>query len=74
MSKSLEETRAAEKLEVQSLKTSLDEMSQEIHTSQLVSYKLIQLQARLILMEDHIIDLKALQAQSLEVHSKIEIE
>ena len=33
-----------------------------------------QLQARLISMEDHIIDLKAFQAQSLEVNSKIEID
>jgi hypothetical protein len=32
------------------------------------------LQARLISMEDQIIDLKSFQAQSLEVHSKIEIE
>jgi hypothetical protein len=32
-----------------------------------------QLQARLILMEGQIIDLKAFQAQSLEVHSKIEV-
>jgi hypothetical protein len=30
--------------------------------------------AILISMEDHIIDLKSFQAQSLEVHSKIEIE
>jgi hypothetical protein len=33
MSKSLEQTRDAERLEVQSLKTSLDEMSQEIQTN-----------------------------------------
>ena len=34
MSKSLEQTRVVERLEVQSLKTSLVEMSQEIQTSQ----------------------------------------
>ena len=33
MSKILEQTRDAERLEVQSLKTSLDEMSQEIQTN-----------------------------------------
>jgi hypothetical protein len=33
MSKSLEQTRDAERLEVQSLKTSLDKMSQEIQTN-----------------------------------------
>jgi hypothetical protein len=78
MSKSLEQTRAAERLEVQSLKTSLDEMSQEIQTNQLQITQqkehAEQLQARLISMEDQIIDLKSFQAQSLEVHSKIEIE
>jgi hypothetical protein len=35
MSKILEQTRAAKRLEVQSLKMSLDEMSHEIQTSQL---------------------------------------
>jgi hypothetical protein len=35
MSKSLERTRAAERLEVQLLKTILDEMSQKIQASQL---------------------------------------
>jgi hypothetical protein len=33
-----------------------------------------QLQARLNLMEGQVIDLKSFQAQSLEVHSKIEVE
>ena len=34
VSKSLEQTRVAEKLEIQSLKTSLDEMNQKIQASQ----------------------------------------
>ena len=38
MTKSLEQTRVAERLEVQLLKTSLDEMSQQI---QEVSYRLL---------------------------------
>jgi hypothetical protein len=58
MSKSLEQTRVAERLEVQSLKTSLDEMSQEIQTSQLQITQqkehAEQLQARLISMEDQL--------------------
>ena len=53
-------------------------MSQEIQTNhlQITQQKehAEQLQARLISMEDQIIDLKAFEAQSLEVHSKIEIE
>ena len=53
-------------------------MSQEIQTNQLQITQqkehAKQLQARLISMEDQIIDLKAFEAQSLEVHSKIEIE
>ena len=53
-------------------------MSQEIQTNQLQITQQKEhaekLHARLISMEDQIIDLKSFQAQSLEVHSKIEIE
>jgi hypothetical protein len=77
MSKSLEQTRYVERLEVQLLKMSLDEMSQKMKASQLQITKQKeheeQLQARLILMEGQIIDLKYFQAHSLEVHSKIEV-
>jgi hypothetical protein len=78
VSKSLEQTRAAERLEIQLLKSSLDEMNQKIQASQVQVAQqkehAEQLQARLNLMEGRVIDLKDFQTLSLETHTKIEAE
>jgi hypothetical protein len=62
VSKSLEQTRATERLEIQLLKTSLDEMNQNIQASQVQVAQQKehagQLQASLNLMEGQVIDLK----------------
>jgi hypothetical protein len=78
VSKSLEQTRAFERLEIQSLKSSLDEMNQRIQASQVqvAQQKELaeQLQTKLNLMEGWVIDLKDFQTLSLETHAKIESE
>jgi hypothetical protein len=78
VSKSLEHTRVAERLEIQLLKTSLDKMNQKIQASQVqVAHQkehAEQLHARLNLMEGWVIDLKDFQTLSLETHTKIEVE
>jgi chromosome segregation ATPase len=78
VSKILEQTKAVERLEIQLLKSSLDEMNQKIQASQVQVTQQKEhakhLQARLNLMEDQVIDLKDFQALSLETHTKIEAE
>jgi ribosomal protein S20 len=63
VSKSLLQTRAAERLEIQLLKSSLDEMNQKIHASQVQIAQqkehVEQLQVRVNLMEGQVIDMKA---------------
>jgi hypothetical protein len=78
VNKSLEQARAVERQEIQSLKTSLDEMNQRIQASQVQvtqQKELVkQLQAKLNLTEGRVVDLKAFQTLSLEAHTKIEVE
>ena len=76
MSKSLEQIRAVERIEIQSLKSSLDEMNQRIQVCQVQvtqQKELVkQLQAKLNLTESQVVYLKAFQTLSLEAHTKIE--
>jgi chromosome segregation ATPase len=78
VNKSLEQARAIERQEIQSLKSSLDEMNQRIQASQVQvtqQEELIkQLQAKLNLTEGRVVDSKAFQTLSLEAHTKIEAE
>ena len=78
MSKILEQTRAAERLKIQLLKSSLDKMNQRIQASQVQVAQqkehAEQLQAKLNLMEGRVIDLKDFQTLSLETYTKIEAE
>jgi hypothetical protein len=76
--KSLEHARATKRKEIQSLKASLDEMNHRIQVSQVhvtqQSEIVKQLQAKLILTEGRVIDLKDFHALLLEAHTKIEVE
>jgi hypothetical protein len=75
VNKSLEQARAVERQEIQSLKTSLDEMNQRIQVSQVQvtqQRELVkQLQAKLSFTEGRVMDLKDFQTLSLEAHTKI---
>jgi hypothetical protein len=78
INKGLEQARAADKQEIQSLKTSLDEMNEKMQTSQIQVIRqeelVRQLQAKLNSIKGQVIDLKVFQDQSLEIHAKIEAE
>jgi hypothetical protein len=72
--KGLDQARAEDKQEIQSLKSSLNEMNEKVQSSQMQEELVIQLQTKLESIEGQVIDLKYFQAQSLEVHTKIEVE
>jgi uncharacterized protein involved in exopolysaccharide biosynthesis len=72
INKGLDQARVVDKQEIQSLKSSLDEMNKKMQTSQIQVIQqeelVRQLQAKLNSMKGQVIDLKFLQDQSLEVH------
>jgi hypothetical protein len=78
VNKILAQAGALERQEIQSLKTSLDEMTQRIQATQVQvtqQKELVKhLQAKLNLTEGWVIDLKAFQTVSLEAHTKIEVK
>jgi hypothetical protein len=78
INKGLEQARAADKQEIQLLKSSLDEMYKKMQASQgqVIQQEELarQLQDRLNSIQNQVIDLKKFQAQALEVHMKIEAE
>jgi hypothetical protein len=74
INKGLDQARAGDKQEIQSLKTSLSEMEERVQTSQMQEEIINQLQTKLKSIEDLVIDLKVFQAQSLEVHAELEVE
>jgi hypothetical protein len=78
INKGLEQARAANNQEIQSLKTSLDEMNKKIQTSQIQVIRqeelVRQLQAKLNSIKGQVIDLNVFHDQSLEIHVKIEAE
>jgi hypothetical protein len=68
INKGPDQARAGDKQEIQSMKTSLSEMEERVQTSQTQEEIINQLQTKLKAIEGQVIDLKAFQAQSLEVH------
>ena len=78
INKGLDQARVVDKQEIQSLKSSLDEMNKKMQTSQMQVIQqeelVIQLQAKLNSTEGQVIDLRVFQVQSLEVHTKIKVE
>jgi hypothetical protein len=78
INKGLEQARVVDQQEIQSLKSSLDEMNKKMQTSQVQVIRqeelVRQLQAKLNSIQNQVIDLKVFQAQTLEVHTKIEAE
>jgi uncharacterized protein involved in exopolysaccharide biosynthesis len=75
INKGLDQARVVDKQEIQSLKSSLDEMNKKMQTSQIQVIRqeelVRQLQAKLNSMKGQVIDLKVFQDLSLEVRTKI---
>jgi hypothetical protein len=78
INKGLEQARAADKQEIQLLKSSLDEMYKKMQASQgqvIKQEELVkQLQDKLSSTESQVVNITIFQAQALEVHQKLEAE